>query len=142
MPSDTHMIQHADLKVLMPLIKQAAGGKDSSISLTMVGPVYIGGKPENGQEQPEKIEAAEPQPVIEYREVSTDDLFCKEVTLDDFRHEAEGKYFRLIASKYNFNRERIMSALDISERRVYQLAKQYGVVFSTKARKGQLTVKE
>lgn len=124
MPSDVKILQHADIKVLMPILKEAMHGSDSGgLHLNMVGPIYIGGA---------QSEAKERELLAPVAETGTDDLFDCEVPMQEFIERAKGRYFRLICVRCNFEHDQVVKTLKLGSPQVYNYARRYGVKFSSK----------
>jgi len=126
---DINITQSAELKVLMPILQEALAGGNGALNLNMVGPIYIGptGIEPGSDRKHSRTRAADQKRLSQPQYISNDDLFAEDIPLSDFIPKARILYFRIVASRHNFEIAKISKALSISTSRVCQIAREAGV---------------
>jgi hypothetical protein len=132
MPKETTITQHADIKVLMPILQEALKGSEGALNLNMVGPIYI--TTANKGESQELLPA--PIPKMKYKEISSDDIFSEELSLREFQRKAEDIYFRIVCSRHDFQKKKLKEVLQISSTWLLVMAKRCNVKLASKGSDG------
>jgi hypothetical protein len=119
---DITITQAAELKILMPILEQAIQGGNGAINLNMVGPIYIGGVGET-TDDPAGKKGIEAKPIV----VSTDNFFDRDMTMKEFISEARSTYLRIVATRCNYDMDKLVLVLGIGPRMIGTYAKQAGI---------------